>query len=505
MEKRINYDGAVTHELENFKRWFKNNRQKSINLNYKKVKLLMDKQISEGRLFPTVEKSETNNIFFEKIYFRDIFYNLKFNHLKYFELPSEISDYLWLKDLVDLEKPKRKITEAFESEDRKQHNYMLELYSQKVHKIKNALIKDAAVISAFSHDIKIDNDKDVLLKDNIKVVVSKLGRDAIKKYEHLNDDQIDNIIGCIHPICTYTGVDSEIINLLRHLAPLIIFILVNLPKNELFDAEDNNNTGKKILNIILTACQDILTLKSLDKLNKSQMDIKDIQRLFLLAAYDSKENIFKRALTGRFKSETGYRKKYNTSTSQLITIPYEKENKSHKKRYDRTEVIEGDYHNLTWLFFLLSEKNCKLPLAGFITLLNSCEIEINESPFHFNKTINLIVFNSLTRFIDAYFEADQGCSSLIYGLNGLHTKKTSLESRLTMEDVDILNMIMWSIENNISCKLDPVKLKINLDPFEYYKNIIFTTKIEPMPKIKDDGSYECIYEGEINASYKNKL
>lgn len=501
------------HEVDNFKKWFKANRQRGIGYNYKRIRATMEDKIKENSLFLPVLKLETiEENLYERIFLKGLFDEKEYRSPEYIELPSEISDYFWLKTLVELKNEDKKITEAFESNDRKQHEYMLESYLRKSYRNKYELVKDATFIASFTHDINLfDKNESTLSNDIITVEISKPGIDSIKKFKTkagvFDGKEIQGIIDCIGPVYTYYGavLDNTVLKLLRHMIPLIIFIAINLPKNEVLNLE-TVSVCKKLLCIILTACQDVLTLDSLDScLVGKESDLWDKQKRFLLAASNSKGEL-KRALTNRDKGETTYAKRYSIRTQQLTCYPLEEADK-HVKPCKKLEELEGDYNNLQWLFYLYSEamdsyRNKSRDLSPqqsidiFMTLLDSCKIKINDEFFTFNKSINLFVFNSLTKLLDAHLQVDQEGQSLIYGLNGLLIKKAILEDQgsLSMEDIDILNMIMWSIENIILHKSSCINENIGLDPYEYYKEAIFGSIREPKPKRNEDGSIAFMFD-----------
>lgn len=501
-------DVLLNYETNNFIKWLRYNRNAVIGYNYKKVRTSIESKIKDNNMSLPVSELETKKEeFVEKLYLSKILTELKYKNLGYIKLPPDISNYFWLRNLVQLGHSKERKQEVFKGKKAKEKEYFGELYSQRIYKYKYSVIIDAALISAFTHDICI-GDRENIDSDSVEVVVNESCRKAVEAYK-IDESKINGIVNDIEAISKYygDGVDGSILRLVRHLIPLIIFVIVNLPKNELYN-EDSNNVSQKLLPIVLTACQSVIKINSIDTFlaDKKIFDLNNMQRDFLLASYNSKTEL-KRALTNRYGKEATYPDRYNSITLDLKTGILE--DNTIKEIRDIKVIRKGDYNNLGWLFTLHShamdlynEKSRSIsPQSSveiFMELIDSCEIKINGNPFHFNKTFNLVVFNSLTRLIDARLQVNQEGRESISELNGILTKRAILESLEIPidEDVKILNMIRTTIESIILDNLNPIKSNIDFDPYENYKTAIIDPLYKPSAKRNNDGSFAWINEGD---------
>lgn len=496
----------------NFKKWYDKNRQRLINTFYESVIRSINVNINNGNLFQVSEEFETSD-------YENIFSEL--HSLEKIYIPMVIADYFYIKKLVKndsidvslvdlnisenstseikngsnknklLDKRKMsKIGGAFYAERRVDHDSTMIEFANNVFEEKTALLKDVAFICAFKHDLEISEYE----PDKVKIQISDKGIVSLKMYKDITKDQITIIMKDISELIIRANLEIPgMTSLLLHLIPVMIFVTVNLPRNEWALKEKEKISTNKTIRYILTAANELF---GLDNINEYLEDrLKRVQMMFLLKSMDSvnKEQI-ERALTTKKFSDIKYKTMYNSIDQDVMNIYGE--NINYNSAGEIYEYIEfGDYTKLRWLFNQISSKgynkNCierSSPfraISVFETLLDSVTVKYKEdnitAHFAFNRTANLLVFNQITKLYDALILTEVPDNFLIHWMDALLFKKALVdtEPEVCIKDIDKFNLFLFSIENIMSKDMKREPLLFELDPYEEYIKALHKQIIQP--------------------------
>lgn len=455
---------AIT-EMESFCHWYTENKE------------LTDKGVYNIKVNSAILQLDQER-FYKTLSYKNVFEEFNANS------ESKISETCYDKHFIAQLK---KVGEIFSDDLIPIKDNVVNNFVSMIKRENRSITDDALFISAFVHDLKthkngqysdceIEFSKECLQLCNQITPISN-----IQKIIEIIKDIISNL--------RFETSSGELKELLFHLIPLIVFVMLNILINECADCKSIYD--QKPIKYIISASKNTFLCNSNDSIFNQLIikDFDDIQKCFLYNLIDFLSGYFfknKKAFTTRHFPRERY---LDYNNINMIILDDNLKNNSY--------VEFGNYSDYKWIFRLISSKiygknisSIKM-LELFKSILSSCNVTIIDEysgkhiPFLFNKTANLFVFNNLTKLIDALILSEEPEYYQIYLIEGFKTK-ISLMNYYDQKDLfryvkHIFNYVTKSLCSNFISYQNP----INYDPFEEYMRFIYDVN----PKPKRDSTY----------------